>query len=138
RQVSGVSSIYDSAVPHSTDDPNRCPAERKLDIVSIKTSWTQSGGVIGGGGGGEGKVTVGPFVISKNLDRTSPGLFLDVVTGRHLQGVLIAAFDTGPRGDLRRVFSFLLEQVVVSFLEFDAAECRARGAMPSALGGSAD
>ena len=136
-QVSVVGCIYDSTVPHVTDDPNRCPAERKLDIVSIKTSWTQSGGIIGGGGGGEGKVTVGPFVISKNLDRTSPGLFLDVVTGRHLQGVLIAVFDTGPRGNLRRVFSFLLEQVVVSSLEFDAADSRARGALPLDLVGFA-
>ena len=41
-QVSVVGCIYDSTVPHVTDDPNRCPAERKLDIVSIKTSWTQS------------------------------------------------------------------------------------------------
>jgi len=136
-QVSVVGCISDAtSAQHITDDPNRCPAERRLDIVSIKSSWTQSAGVGVGGGGGEGKVTVGPFVISKNLDRTSPGLFLDVVTGRHLN-VLIGVFDTGPRGNLRRVFSFLLEEAVVSSLEFDAADSRARGAMPLDLVGFA-
>jgi type VI protein secretion system component Hcp len=80
-------------------------------------------------------VQVGPFVVSKNLDRTSPGLFLDVVTGRHLRGVLIAVFESTPRGGFRRVFSFLLEEVLVSSLEFDAADSRVRGATPLDLVG---
>jgi type VI protein secretion system component Hcp len=135
-EVSVVGCIFDSTNPQINDDPNRCPADRKLDIVSIKTSWTQSSTVGGGGGGGAGKVQVGPFLISKNLDRTSPGLFLDVVTGRHLRGVLIAVFDSGPRGGgLRRVFSFLLQDVLVSSLEFDASDSRARGATPVDLVG---
>ena len=133
-EVSVVGCIFDTTNPQINDDPNRCPAERKLDIVSIKTSWTQSS-TIGGGGGGAGKVQVGPFVVSKNLDRTSPALFLDVVTGRHLRGVLVAVFDTDNRGRLRRVFSVLLDEVLVSSLEFDAADSRARGAMPLDLVG---
>ncbi len=134
-EVAVVGCLFDSTNPQITDDPNQCPAERKLDIVSIKTSWTQPLVIGGGGGGGAGKVQVGPFVVSKNLDRTSPGLFLDVVTGRHLQGVLIAVFETNSRGNFRRVFSFLLREVLVSSLEFDAADSRARGAMPVDLVG---
>ncbi|HTF14454.1 MAG TPA: type VI secretion system tube protein Hcp [Burkholderiales bacterium] len=133
-QVSVVGCIFDSTNPQISDDPNQCPPDRKLDIVSVKTSWTQTLAV-GGGGGGAGKVQVGPFVISKNLDRTSPGLFLDVVTGRHLRGVLIAVFESSSRGGFRRVFSFLLEDVLVSSLEFDAADSRTRGAMPVDLVG---
>ena len=133
-EVSVVGCIFDSTNPVITDDPNRCPADRKLDIVSIRTSWTQSG-TVGGGGGGAGKVQTNPFLITKNLDRTSPGLFRDVTTGRHLRGVLVAVFDTNSRGQLRRVFSFLLEDVVVSSLEFDAADSRARGATPMDLVG---
>jgi type VI protein secretion system component Hcp len=135
-EVSVVGCIFDSTNPQINDDPNRCPADRRLDVVSVKTSWTQSSTVGGGGGGGAGKVQVGPFVISKNLDRTSPGLFRDVVTGRHLRGVLVVVFDSGPRGgSLRRVFSFLLEDALVSSLEFDAADSRARGATPLDLVG---
>src|SRR5262245_60261312 len=94
-QVSVVGCIFDNTSPQITDDPNRCPADRRLDIVSIKTSWTQSATVgSAGGGAGAGKVQVGPFLISKNLDRTSPALFLDVVTGRHVRGVLVAVFDS--------------------------------------------
>ena len=133
-EVAVVGCLFDSTNPQITDDPNQCPAERELDIVSLKTSWTQTLAV-GGGGGGAGKVQVGPFVVSKNLDRTSPGLFLDVVTGRHLRGVLIAVFETNSRGNFRRVFSFLLQDALVSSLEFDAADSRARGAMPVDLVG---
>ena len=133
-EVAVVGCLFDSTNPQITDDPNQCPAERKLDIVSLKTSWTQTLAV-GGGGGGAGKVQVGPFVVSKNLDRTSPGLFLDVVTGRHLRGVLIGVFETNSRGNFRRVFSFLLQDALVSSLEFDAADSRARGAMPVDLVG---
>ncbi len=131
-QVSVVGCLFDSATPRITDDPNQCPADRKLDIVSIKTSWAQ---LIASGGGGAGKVQAAPFLISKNLDRTSPALFRDVVTGKHLRGALIAVFDSSARGNSRRVFSFLLQDVQVTSLEFDAADSRARGAMPLDLVG---
>jgi len=134
-EVSVVGCLFDSTAPQINDDPNRCPADRKLDIVSVKSSWTQTATVGGGGGGGAGKVQVGPFVISKNLDRTSPGLFRDVVTGRHLRGVLVAVFESNSRGNLQRVFSFLLEDALVSSLEFDAADSRVRGASPVELVG---
>ena len=129
-QVSVVGCIFDSTTPQISDDPNRCPADRKLDVVSIKTSWTQSASVSATGGAGAGKVQTQPFVIVKNLDRTSPKLFLDVTTGHRLRGVLIAVFDTNNRGNLQRVFSFLLDDVLVSSLEFDAADSRVRGALP--------
>jgi len=129
-QVSVVGCIFDSTTPQIGDDPNRCPADRKLDVVSIKTSWTQPTATGGASGAGVGKVQTTPFVIVKNLDRTSPKLFLDVTTGRHLRGVLIAVFDTNNRGNLQRVFSFLLDDVLVSSLEFDAADSRVRGALP--------
>ena len=131
-QVSVVGCIFDSTNPQITDDPNRCPADRKLDIVSIKGAWTQTE-TIGGAGGGAGKVQVKPFVIVKNLDRASPSLFMDVVTGRHIRGVLIAVFESNNRGSLQRTFSFLLEEAIVSSLEFDAADSRARSASPMDL-----
>jgi len=129
-EVSVVGCIFDSTNPQITDNPNNCPAERKLDIVSIKGAWTQTETLGTGGGGGAGKVQTKPFVIIKNLDRASPSLFTDVVTGRHLRGVLIAVFESNNRGALQRTFSFLLEDAIVSSLEFDAADSRARGASP--------
>jgi type VI secretion system Hcp family effector len=129
-EVSVVGCIFDSTNPQITDDPNRCPADRKLDIVSMKGAWTQTATTGAGGGAGEGKVQTKPFVIVKNLDRASPSLFMDVVTGRHLRGVLVAVFESDARGRLQRVFSFLLEDALVSSLEFDAADSRARGATP--------
>jgi type VI secretion system Hcp family effector len=136
-QVSVVGCLYDGTAPQINDDPNRCPADRKLDIVSIKTSWTQSASTGAGTGGGAGKVQVGPFVISKNFDRTSPGLFRDVVTGRHLRGAVIAVFETDVRGRARRILSFMLEEVLISSLEFDAADSSVRGATPGDLVGFA-
>jgi type VI secretion system Hcp family effector len=133
-QVSVVGCIFDSTNPQITDDPNRCPADRKLDIVSIKGAWTQTETIgSAGGGAGAGKVQTKPFVIVKNLDRASPALFMDVVTGRHIRGVLIAVFESSNRGSLQRTFSFLLEDAIVSSLEFDAADSRARGASPMDL-----
>lgn len=130
-EVSVVGCIFDSTNPQITDNPNNCPADHKLDIVSIKGAWTQPVTVgSAGGGAGAGKVQLKPFVIVKNLDRASPSLFTDVVTGRHLNGVLIAVFESNNRGALQRTFSFLLEEVIVSSLEFDAADSRARGASP--------
>src|SRR5215831_10922107 len=129
-EVSVVGCIFDSTNPQITDNPNNCPADRKLDIVSIKSAWTQTDTLGTGGGGGAGKVQTKPFVIVKNLDRASPSLFTDVVTGRHLRGVLIAVFESNNRGALQRTFSFLLEDAIVSSLEFDAADSRARSATP--------
>ena len=51
-EVAVVGCLFDSTNPQITDDPNQCPPERKLDIVSIKTSWTQPLATTGGGGGG--------------------------------------------------------------------------------------
>src|SRR5215831_15013905 len=129
-EVSVVGCIFDSTNPQITDNPNNCPADRRLDIVSIKSAWTQTDTLGTGGGGGAGKVQTKPFVIVKNLDRASPALFTDVVTGRHVRGVLIAVFESSNRGPLQRTFSFLLEDAIVSSLEFDAADSRARGASP--------
>jgi type VI secretion system Hcp family effector len=130
-QVSVVGCIFDSTTPQITDDPNRCAVDNRLDVVSIKGVWTQST-TIGSatGGAGAGKVQQQPFVIVKHLDRASPRLFLDVTTGRVVRSVLVGVFDTDSRGRPVRVFSFLLEDVFVSSLEFDAADSRSRGAMP--------
>jgi type VI secretion system Hcp family effector len=129
-EVSVVGCIFDSTPPQINDDPNRCPADRKLDIISVRGSWAQTATIGAGGGAGEGKVQFKPFAITKNLDKASPSLFLDVVTGRHLRGVLIAVFESNSRGNLQRVFTFLLEDAIVSSLEFDAADSRVRGASP--------
>jgi len=85
-----VGCLYDNTAPQIDDDPRTCPPERQLDLVSLKTSWTNTPST---GGGGAGKAQAGPFVLAKRLDRTSPQLFLHVVTGRHLDGVLIVIFE---------------------------------------------
>jgi type VI secretion system Hcp family effector len=129
-EVSVVGCIIDTGTPQITDDPTRCAADHALDVVSIKGAWTNSGTSTSGGGAGAGKATFQPFVITKHLDRASPTLFVDVVTGRHVRGVLIAVYESNNRGALQRTFSFLLEDAIVSSLEFDAADSRSRGATP--------
>lgn len=138
-QVSVVGCLYDSTPPQINDDPNKCPADRKLDVVSLKGSWIQTLSPIGGGGGGAGKVQVGPFTIVKNLDRTSPGLFRDVVTGRHLRGALFVVFDANGNGGnkLQRVFTVLLDDVLISSYEVNAADSRSRNASPMDIVGFA-
>src|SRR5262245_32117304 len=47
-----VGCLYDNTAPQIDDDPNACPPEQKLDLVSIKTSWSNAPLLPGGGGGG--------------------------------------------------------------------------------------
>lgn len=114
-----VGCLYESGAPPISADPQACPPEQRLDIVSLKTSWTNTPDV---GGGGAGRAQAGPFVLAKRLDQMSPRLFFYVVTGRHLKAALIAIFE--PRGGPRaqRLFSILLEDVAITRLETSAAE----------------
>src|SRR5258708_12357103 len=47
-EVAVVGCLFDSTNPQITDDPNQCPAERKLDIVSLNTSCTHTSPLAGG------------------------------------------------------------------------------------------
>jgi|SRR5215831_11982623 len=129
-EVQVVGCVYDASAPKIGDDPNQCPSDRKLDILSVKSSFTQAVSSATGGGGGAGKVSFQDLHITKHLDKASISLFKDVVTGKHLPGVLVVVFEANGRGALQRVFSILIEEVLVSSLEYDAADSNARSALP--------
>jgi type VI secretion system Hcp family effector len=114
-----VGCLYDNTNVQIDDDPNTCPPEQRLDLVSIKTSWTNTPT---NGGGSGGRVEPEPFVLVKRLDRTSPQLFFHVATGRHLDGALIVLFDQLRGQRAQRLFSILLVDVVVTSLEASAAD----------------
>jgi type VI secretion system Hcp family effector len=128
-EVSVVGCVYDSSAPKIGDDPNQCPSDRRLDILSVKSSFTQTASSAGSGGGA-GKVSFQDLHITKHLDKASVALFKDVATGKHLPGVLVVVFEANGRGAFQRVFSILIEDVLVSSLEYDAADSSARSALP--------
>ncbi len=50
----------------------------------------------GGGGGATGKATFGPITVIREVDSATPGIFLDVATGKHIPSVVIT-FAAGAR-----------------------------------------
>jgi hypothetical protein len=50
----------------------------------------------GGGGGGAGKAEFGPIVVLREVDSATPGIFLNVATGKHIPSAVIT-LGTGAR-----------------------------------------
>ena len=101
------------------DDPANCVPENRVEAVSVKLSLT----------GGGATAQPGPLVLVKRLDQTSPTIFLDAARGRALPNVLVVIFESGVSTDGstapllgRRLFSILLEDVVISALEDSAQD----------------
>jgi type VI protein secretion system component Hcp len=99
------------------DDPASCAAGNRVDAVSVKLSLATAG-----------KPQVGPLVLAKRLDETSPALFISAATTRVLPNVLGVIFESGTATSGgaspvpgRRLFSILLSDAVIASLE-DSAE----------------
>ena len=118
-----VACMYDSTtVPRIGDDPNACPADQKLNIVSVRTSWADPSTTGSSSGGAAPNVQEGPFVLAKRLDRTSPGLFLALATRQLLGGVLVVMYDQRVGLRVPRLFSILIENAVVVSIEASGAD----------------
>lgn len=67
----------------------------EIEIFSYSWGLTQSGGLASGGGGGAGKVQFQDFHFTKNVDKTSPSLFLKCATGTHIKEAMLSVRKAG-------------------------------------------
>src|SRR5215216_7624885 len=78
-----------------------------------------------GGGGGAGKATFGPLVITKDVDSATPKLFLKAAAGVHMAIVKINWVRKNPLTGLEETyFSVSLEDVVITSLRTRLADQR--------------
>src|SRR5213592_1910410 len=70
-----------------------------------------------GGGAGAGKAQASPIQVLKDLDTCSPQVFLDVVTGRHLQTVTILFTHPTKAGKEQAFFKITLTDVFITAIE---------------------
>ncbi len=70
-----------------------------------------------GGGAGAGKAQASPIQVLKDLDKCSPQVFLDVVTGRHLQTVTILFTHPTKAGKEQAFFKITLTDVFITAIE---------------------
>jgi type VI protein secretion system component Hcp len=102
-------------------DPAACAAGSRVSAISVKFGFTAQTDP-------NAKVQPGPLVLVKRLDETSPRLFLDATSIRPLKSVLVVVFeqavstDGSPGGRGRRLFSFLLDDALITGLEDSAQE----------------
>jgi len=69
------------------------------------------------GGGGAGKAQASPLQVLKDLDKCSPKIFLDVVTGKHLQTVTILFTHPTKGGKDQAFFRMTLTDVIITAIE---------------------
>ena len=116
-----VSCLYDRTTPHISDDPRECP-DQKIDVISIKTAWTNGTTLGSAGGGAVDKAKAGPLVIVKRIDQASPKIFLALATVQRLQGVLVVIFDQKGGAKAPRLFSILIETAFVASIDDSSAD----------------
>ena len=88
------------------DDPANCPAANRLDAISAMVGLENSTPTAT-------PAVPSPLVLTKNVDQTSPALFLVAARGQQLPAVLVVFFDgiEGRRGN--RILSILLTNALV-------------------------
>ena len=70
-----------------------------------------------GGGGVGGKAQASPIQLLKDLDKCSPQIFLDVVTGKHLPTVTILFTHATKGGKDQAFFKITLTDVIITAIE---------------------
>ena len=71
------------------------PAGTTTPIVSFNVGASNPGAIVGGGGGGAGKVSFTDFTVGKMVDGFSTALLNTAETGRHLKLVQIDIYEPG-------------------------------------------
>jgi type VI secretion system secreted protein Hcp len=80
------------------DIKGESPDDKHKDEVEVLSwSWgvSQSGSIIHGGGGGEGKATFNDFNFTHHVDKASPRLLKACATGEHIKDATITVRKAG-------------------------------------------
>jgi type VI secretion system secreted protein Hcp len=87
----------------------------EIDILSYSQSFKNAVSDATGGGGGAGKVTCGDITVLKNIDKSSPKLIQQVVTGKHIDKAVLTFRSVG-RAALE-YYVVTLEDVLVTSID---------------------
>jgi type VI secretion system secreted protein Hcp len=102
------------------DSTSKTPAQ---DIEIESWSWGAANPVSlgsAGSGAGSGKVAFQPFSITRQIDASSPQLFSDVASGKHLTEVDVVGVRQGPQGAATPFMTLALKDVLVTSIDWSA------------------
>jgi type VI secretion system Hcp family effector len=86
-------------------------------VIQLNGFTSKFANTVAGGGAGAGKAQASPIQLLKDLDKCSPHLFLDVVTGKNLPTVTILFTRTTKSGKEQVYFKITLTDATVSSVE---------------------
>lgn len=96
-------------------DGESASEKHKGEIEILSYSWgvsQQGGGGSASGGAGAGKATFQDFTFVKNMDRSSPLLFVKAATGEHIKEVVLTGEVAGKRG--QKFMEIKMSDVLIS------------------------
>jgi len=91
-----------------------------IEIRSYSQGFSNSG-VLGGGGGGAGKVSCGDVSVMKGIDLASPQLMQAVMTGKHIAKGTLAFRSASGKGEVDYYTVVFDEVFITSVQQSDAA-----------------
>ena len=86
--------------------------EKEIQLNSFQFGASNSGTSSSGGGGGAGKTSISDIVFTKIMDKSSPLLFKNTVTGAHIPKVDIYFVNNGK--NTQTYAHYVLEDVLIS------------------------
>jgi len=97
-------------------------AKHKGEIAVQTFMWgeTQSGSVLGGGGGGAGKLNAGPLIVTARASKASPLLLLACASGQHLKSAVLSARRAGAGKGQIDFLTIALTDVLITSFEVNA------------------
>lgn len=103
-------------------DGESTSAKHKGEIEILSFSWgvSQQGSSGTGGGGGAGKATFQDISFVKNLDKSSPLLFVKTATGEHIKEVVLTGEIAGKRGE--KFLEIKMSEVLISSYQQSGSE----------------
>ena len=92
---------------------------QQIEVQSWSWGVTQTGAARAGAGRGAGRAQFQPLTVTKRVDATSPQLFVDTASGRHLPRVALTVRLAG--GASSEYVRYTLEDVLISSITVDTS-----------------
>jgi type VI secretion system secreted protein Hcp len=86
--------------------------KNEIQLLSFSFGETNAGKQLQGGGGGAGKVQMGDFHFTMNLNKASPKLFIACATGQHIASGVLTARKAGKNQEDYFIVTF--KQLLIS------------------------
>jgi type VI secretion system secreted protein Hcp len=91
-----------------------------IELLTVSTNVFQQGLNLAGTGAGAAKTQFNPITVAKQVDKTSPALFVACATGKHIKTATIFIRNSQTAGTPVDFFKIILTDVLVSSITSDA------------------